>query len=282
MYRRFHHRFGTAGVVIAVIALVAALSGTALAAKSALTGKQKKEVEKIAKKFAGKNGENGAPGAPGKDGTNGKDGAPGANGTPGAPGSPGADGKSVEAFAVPAEPGETICDEQGGAIYEVEDSSEEITVCNGKEGSPWTAGGTLPVGAEETGTWAFSGTEAENGESTVEEGVIAPISFAIPLTKTTASIPRDQVFFQGESGFSEHCAASTGAPQVTSAEYGSGGEVKTTVCIFEGELANAELIHIWKASFTNEGLNSAGGVLQFHVPGPGLAFGMGTYAVRAE
>jgi hypothetical protein len=43
----------------------------------------------------------------------------------------------------------------------------------GPEGAPWTAGGTLPSGQTETGTWS--------GAFTTEYGTAAPISFSIPL-----------------------------------------------------------------------------------------------------
>lgn len=172
-YRRFHDRFGTAGVLIAVVALVAALSGTALAAKGALTGKQKKEVEKIAKKFQG-TGPAGAAGAPGKDGTN------GTNGAAGKDGGAGANGKSVVVSSTA--PG---CSE-GGVSVEVEGTpASKKEVCNGEEGlkgekgEPWTAGGILPPGQTETGTFLLSAPGKEEGARYF--GAATTISFFIPL-----------------------------------------------------------------------------------------------------
>jgi hypothetical protein len=166
MFHRFHDRFGTAGVVIAVIALVVALGGTALAAGK-LNGTQKKEVEKIAKKFAGKPGANGAAGAPGEKG------APGANGTNGTNGT---NGKSV---AVAAEPEGENC-EQGGIKVEVEGSvASKKYVCNG---APWTAGGTLPDEATETGTWSVPEVVLIPGLYTTESEYLVPIDFTIPVT----------------------------------------------------------------------------------------------------
>lgn len=92
MYRRFHDRFGSAGVVIAVIALIAALGGTALAA-GALSSKQKREVEKIAKKFAGKPGATGPQGPAGPAGTNGTNGKEGPQGKEGIQGVQGKEGE---------------------------------------------------------------------------------------------------------------------------------------------------------------------------------------------
>src|SRR5262249_46017666 len=158
--------FGTAGLVVACVALIAALGGTALAAAK-LNSTQKKEVEKIAKKFAGKPGAPGAAGPPGpagppregggqgrkrghpqdganrKDGGNGKDGANGKDGTNGTNGTDGTDGETPTGttFTTGAEeealfgPAQHPCHEAGGVVYETQ--SEEQTVCNGTEGSPW-------------------------------------------------------------------------------------------------------------------------------------------------
>ena len=61
-------------------------------------------------------------------------------------------------------------------------------LCNGVEGEPgaqgepWTAGGTLPPGATETGAWAEKITEIEG-----ETFGYAPLSFQIPLAATLDS-----------------------------------------------------------------------------------------------
>ncbi len=207
MYRRFQDRFGTAGVIVAVVALIAALSGTALAASGALTGKQKKEVEKIAKKYAGKPGANGKDGTNGTNGTNGKDGAPGAagkdgtNGTPGAPGAPGNSPQVIEEFTA-GEPG-SGCDENGGVLYKVEGSGEPpVEVCDGEDGSPWTAGGTLPPGATETGAWTVG----------PGRGIISTaFSFPIPLAE---KIRGPNVKIEGvSSDFFTACTGSGNKPK---------------------------------------------------------------------
>jgi len=178
MFSRLHNRLGTAGLVVAVVALVAALAGTAFAATK-LNGTQKKEVEKIAKKFAGKNGTNGAPGANGKDGT---------NGAAGTPGTPGAAGKSV---VLTAEPPGLNC-EEGGTKVEVEGSAaSKKYVCNGEEGeegpegSPWTAGGTLPSGKTETGVWTVGYTEEAHLPSSA---LLVPLSFNVPLATNLEAV----------------------------------------------------------------------------------------------
>jgi hypothetical protein len=171
MFSTLRTRFGIPGV-ISVIALVFAMLGGAYAASGGLNGKQKKEVKAIAKSIAGKPGPPGAPGANGTNGTNGKDGAPGTNGTSGAPG---ADGKSVEAETAPV----TKCSE-GGTVFKI-GGVEKGKACNGEEGpegSPWTAGGTLPKNATETGTWAFQTVQG------TQTAYAVALSFPIPLSAT--------------------------------------------------------------------------------------------------
>jgi hypothetical protein len=206
---RIHQKLGTAGFVTSIVALVAALCGGAYAAGGGLTGKQKKEVKKIAKQYAGErgprgkngqngqNGSNGAPGAKGDAGAQGEQGAKGDRGEKGEDGSPGEDGKSVEEFVIAPE--EPACEELGGAEYVVEGETEGTQVCNGKEGSPWTAGGTLPKGATETGTWAVS---ANPGLADSEGNVYVPISFPIPL-ENVIEFGTGKVHIVGESGGGE-------------------------------------------------------------------------------
>jgi hypothetical protein len=138
--RAVREPFGTAGVIIASIALIAALGGGAYAASNGLSGKQKKEVETIAKKFAGK------PGAPGATGPAGPAGATGPAGPAGATGPAGSTGN---------------------------------TGATGKEGSPWPAGGTLPSGKTETGSWSAAGFLPP------EESRPYAISYPIPLAKAS-------------------------------------------------------------------------------------------------
>jgi hypothetical protein len=163
MFSSLRDRFGTAGLVVAIMALVIALVGTAYAA-SKLNSTQKKEVEKIAKKYAGKKGAPGDPGAPGPQGPAGTNGT---NGTNGKDGTNGTNGKGVvigtAGVACPA----------GGTTVEV--AGEPLTkknVCNGEEGSPWTAGGTLPEESTETGSWFMPAGSPPQ---------YAAVSFPIPL-----------------------------------------------------------------------------------------------------
>jgi hypothetical protein len=175
MLHRFRAQFGTAGMVVAIIALVAALAGGAYAASGGLTGKQKKEVKKIAKSFQGK----GPAGVAGAAGPQGPAGAPGPAGANGKDGAPGADGASVTNTAVPTS--SATCNHLGGAEFKV-GAGAGTTACNGEEGEPWTAGGTLPAGATETGTWSAQ-REVQTGGT-----LLAPISFTLPLEEAPEPI----------------------------------------------------------------------------------------------
>ena len=273
--RAIREPFGTAGLVIAMIALIAALGGGAYAASGALTGKQKKEVEKIAKQFAGKPGEKGAAGPAGPAGGAGAKGDAGAAGTKGDPGSSGGAGKSVTVT-------ETSCGGLGGAEVKQEGSASGVEVCNGEEGSPgnpgppgptgnpWTAGGTLPVGSEETGFWTIQGQAGKTS--------FAPISFPIqmpaPLKAAQTFYGTGSEFELTETEFTKHCpGVNSTQPKVANAgnlciyfdpnsESGSG--------TFEGVFRNVGEV--------SGGTTRAGGALQFSFLEDGWV--SGSFAVK--
>lgn len=284
MYKRFHDRFGTAGVVIGVIALIAALGGTALAA-GGLTGKQKKEVKAIAKSFQG-TGPAGATGTNGTNGTNGKDGA---NGAPGEKGKDGTNGKSVTVTKI--DPEEEECEEQGGAIVEEEGAGPGIEVCNGEEGlqgapgSPWTAGGTLPSGSTETGSWAFGTVSVAAKPEGTSTPLFVPISFMVPLAADlTGALQAEnsQVHFINAAGKEltliegeiepPHCHGTAAAP---AADAGN-------LCIYAGELSGATTnqARIKKTANNEGGASTAGAAVGFTNVEGGAA-GRGTWAVMA-
>jgi hypothetical protein len=271
LYHRFHDRFGAAGVVIAVIALVMAMVTGAYAAGGGLNGKQKKEVKKIAKTEAKKyaNSNPGTPGTPGKDGTNGTNGKDGTNG---------ANGKSVEISATAAG-----CAE-GGASVQVEGEPSTVQeVCNGlegekgEEGSPWTAGGTLPSKSTETGIWGTKLTSAA-------EKIVMSLSFPIPLP---ASLDAEHVHYinqagkevleSGEEKTSTVCLGSPSAPTATAGN----------LCIYAGTEFNAEVIK--NSSIANPAENlltgpppgaaTSGAMLSVDLKTFGIA--TGTFAVTA-
>jgi hypothetical protein len=183
MFSTLRTRFGIPGV-ISVIALVFAMFGGAYAASNS-SGGPKATASAKAKKGPrgpkGATGPAGPAGAQGPAGPKGDAGAAGSNGTNGSPGSPGEAGKSVksESFEGTNEPAGEPCAEQGGNSFEVEGAGVKHYACNGTagtNGSPWTAGGTLPVGATETGTWSFMSLDPSE-----ESAAYAPISFPVPL-----------------------------------------------------------------------------------------------------
>src|SRR5262249_11679572 len=150
MLSALRSRFGIPGV-ISVIALVFAMLGGAYAASDNGGGRTIASASKGQRGPRGPKGPKGATGATGAQGlpgANGKDGAPGApgkNGVDGQPGLDGEDGASIEATpftgAQETPPNEGPCKGNGGTELEVEGTGTVNYACNG---SPWTAGGTLP------------------------------------------------------------------------------------------------------------------------------------------
>ncbi|HEY2333553.1 MAG TPA: hypothetical protein VGH58_00910 [Solirubrobacterales bacterium] len=238
--------FGKAGLTVAVCALVFAMLGGAYAANSSGGGKatasaKAKRGPRGPKGATGPAGPQGLPGASGKDGAEGKQGPEGKagptgpTGATGTAGDVGEPGKGVISNEILAEPGETTCSEQGGAEYEVEDSGQPTTICNGKEGSPWTAGGTLPPGAVETGLYFAEGKEGEEA--------IAQLSFPISLAAEIGEDENNPHVFYGkgtnaETGtqFTQHCPG----PNFLSPAVLRAGDL----CVYERILSNAELLSL--------------------------------------
>jgi len=204
MFSIVKNRLGVPGIV-AVIALVFAMGGgAAIAAKKYVitsTGQIKPSVlEQLKGKTGrqGKAGPQGAPGAAGKDGTNG---ARGADGTAGAA------GKSVVTGTLAS--GEMGC-EEGGVSVEVEGSGTKEAVCNGEEGSPWSAGGVLPSGQTETGTY---GGTFDNGQF-----IALPIGFTLPVEPAP-----EPIFVEG--------ASATGCPGLVA---GTPTADPGKLCVYKG------------------------------------------------
>ena len=86
----------------------------------------------------------GATGPAGGTGPQGPQGSAGNNATNGEKGEP---GTSVTSEKV--KKGEAMCEKEGGSKFT--SASGTTPACNGKEGSPWTAGGTLPPETTVTG-----------------------------------------------------------------------------------------------------------------------------------
>jgi hypothetical protein len=160
--------------VIATVALFFAFSGgAAYAASHYLITSTKQIKPSVLKSLAGRPGPAGPAGA-GTPGAQGPAGPAGPQGSAGSAGVAGVNGVSVTSEEV--KKGDATCkSKEGGAKFT--SASGVSTACNGKEGSPWTAGGTLPEGKTETGMWSVV-TTAKSGSIIVG---FAPISFAIPL-----------------------------------------------------------------------------------------------------
>ncbi len=194
MFSTLRTRFGIPGV-ISVIALVFAMFGGAYAASNSASGGKATASAKA------KKGPRGPKGATGPAGPVGPAGPQGPKGDAGAAGSAGAPGASVTSKAVPTS--SATCAHNGGS--EFTSPSGTTTACNGEpgeegvEGSPWTAGGTLPPGATETGTFAggLNGTEGY-----FLGGLVLNVSFAIPLE---APIEEASNAIYVEGPVNEHC-----------------------------------------------------------------------------
>ncbi len=119
---------------------------------------------------AGATGPQGAAGPAGAAGVKGENGAAGTNGTNGT------NGTSVTSVESKSKIGS--CEEGGSAFTS---ASGKTYACKGKEGSPWTAGGTLPVGATETGTWYVSAPKRSVHFSAEVMVASFPIELAAPL-----------------------------------------------------------------------------------------------------
>lgn len=144
MLSRLRSQAGNAGLVVAIVALVAALAGGAIAANG---GSNDGQATASAKGKQGPRGPKGAKGAKGDPGPAGPAGPAGPKGDTGAAGSNGTDGT---------------------------DGKNGTTGPTGPTGAPWPAGGTLPKGATETGSWG-------GGEAEPEGTKRFQVSFPIPL-----------------------------------------------------------------------------------------------------
>jgi len=282
MFGHLREPFGKAGLVVAIVALLAALVGGAYAAGGGLSGKQKKEVRGIAKKEAKKYGAQGPAGPQGPSGVSGKDGLNGLDGAPGEAGKGGGNGRSV-ALSETA----SGCAE-GGITVEVEGSGEPLEICNGEagqageDGKPWTAGGTLPKGSTETGSWSM-GTVTKAPESFASEFVFAPVSFAIPLE---ASLDEPKVHYINPAG-EEVIGLGTTQPPATC----TGNSTHPTapageLCVYasleqgasEFKMGVAGIAPIGSADYASAGASTTGALLKFAVLAEGV-FAFGTFAV---
>jgi hypothetical protein len=258
MLTRLRSHIGTAGLVVAIVALIAALGGGAYAASGGSGG---------GKATASAKGKQGKQGKPGKTGPAGPAGAPGAKGDTGAAGANGANGAngvSVVSTPIPANPGNANC-KLGGTEFKA-GSAIPTFACNGEKGSegdpgePWTAGGVLPSGATETGTWG--------GVAAGEIGMF-PISIPIPLAEDPEAI----LIKPGESKVGCPGLDTEGTPQ---AEPGK-------LCVYGGTFGGTveELGFLDPSGQFVPGSAPPGTVLSYQC-GTGECITYGTWAVTAD
>ena len=224
MFSTLRMKFGIPGV-ISVIALVFAMFGGAYAASNSSSGGKATASAKGKKGPKGATGPAGAVGPVGPAGPTGAKGDAGAPGSAGAPGAPGAAGKSVtsSSFEGTDEPDSEPCEEAGGVQFKASSTTYACNGANGEDGSPWTAGGTLPAGSTETGAWGMSGPstciEAEGEQKCASYtflGPMASISFNVPLAAPIEEAQAIYVSASAPNPNPTHCPGSAENPEALS------------------------------------------------------------------
>jgi hypothetical protein len=262
MLSPLRNRFGIPGV-ISVIALVFAMLGGAYAANNGSSG-DSKATASAKKGPRGPRGPKGPAGPAGPQGPAGPAGAKGDTGAAGANGTNGKDGVSVTSSAASV----AECP-AGGTKFTAANGTSKA--CNGKDGEPgdpWTAGGTLPADATETGMFAIF--------SSAEDKVITSISFPVPL-----SAPLDEEHVLGlEPGYDgedevgaehEKCPGKVENPRAKSGY----------LCVYTAAAFSLLFKKPFILSATNsasQGASTSGALLEF-LPEAAKAFAKGSFAV---
>ena len=263
MLSPLRNRFGIPGV-ISVIALVFAMFGGAYAATN--DGGNATSSAKRGK--PGKPGKPGPAGPQGPAGPTGPAGPAGAKGDKGDKGDTGAKGDKGEKGA------------------------------KGDKGDPWTAGGTLPSGETETGTWGF-------GVSHTKEAVTAPVPISFPIPLEDASLYNEEtgkkkafVFspeqvangeFEVENTVTEEMEDTGCHWELFNPDATPEANTPGTLCIFTeyGDLADLEyrVIRVPGEVFAEDGYGPAGAIVVYGKKGNNEAvsaiFAVGTWAVTA-
>jgi len=310
------NRFGIPGV-ISVIALVFAMLGGAYAASNSSGGGKATASAKGKRGPRGPKGVAGPAGPAGANGTNGKDGEKGAPGEKGAKGDSGTNGKSVTVTSTGcgglggalvkqegAASGVEVCNGEEGVPgnngingangtsattasepkgahcaeggIKVSSASPDSYVCNG---SPWTAGGTLPTGSTETGAWILATSQAGSLETGGTYFNLVPISFTIPLASELEE--EDVHYVEFGTAVPAECEDTNhpGTAKASNPEADAGN-----FCVYAAhELSDYSLFKIGHLTgFAEGGSNTAGAVLSFFnecTAGEFTCNALGTWAV---
>jgi hypothetical protein len=232
------------------LALVFAMSGGAYAAGKFLITSTKQIKPSVLAQLKGKAGANGAQGpagAAGPQGPAGAQGPAGVAGTKGETGAPGAPGTKGEKGP------------------------------KGEKGEPWTAGGTLPSGATETGTWAASGQPFEASFQTFF--LEAPISFTVQL-----AAPLEDAEECGEPGKPAcvtHVIEPGGSlPAGCTGSLAEPGAEKGNLCAFVAEEENVLAVQV-RLLPSGRGAGKTGAVITLATATSAPMLGSGTWAVTA-
>lgn len=243
--------------IVATLALLFAMSGGALAASHYLITSTKQIKPSVLSKLKGKAGSAGPAGPAGAAGAGSAGPAgpagPAGTGSPGPEGKTGSPGTSVTATESKTKIGKCA---EGGS--EFTSASGKTYACNG---SPWTAGGTLPSEKTETGTWSTQTNDSSLGGFLTNMGFV-PISFTIPLS---AALPEANVHFLPESASAT--AECPGSPTEPKAEPGN-------LCLYT-------VTDRGKPVLLDAEPNTAGGVVVGLKGEEATGMGFGSWAVTA-
>ncbi len=164
MHSRLRKHFTYANVLM-TFALVFAMTGGAYAAKKYIITSTSQIKPSVLASLKGKTGPPGPAGPAGAAGTQGPAGSNGKDGAAGKDGSPGTNGTSVTSVKLSV--GNATCTDGGSEFTAAE--AKKTTACNG---SPWTAGGTLPKGSSEYGMFVAVASAGIGADA---------LSFGVPL-----------------------------------------------------------------------------------------------------
>lgn len=205
-----------AGAPRASVSVASVHAVTAKKKKAASTGKPGPRGPAGLAGAQGPAGTAGATGPQGAAGPGGAAGAKGENGVAGTNGTNGTNGASVT--SVEKSEGTIGTCKEGGSSFT--SASGKTYACNGKTGAPWPAGGTLPVGATETGAWSVGPLKKENTPyGTVRSTIVSfPIELAAPLDSSHVHYINEtggevtEVVFNGREPVGEETVAQTACP----------------------------------------------------------------------